>query len=112
MVGLISDIPIIGRLKMEVVADPITNGLIFYSVYYEDNGKRVPVRLSKANTEANDLLEKEKASNIVQLPGSNEDTGKVAITAGAAVVAAWALYEILKIGVTATTGIPAVLLPG
>lgn len=112
MVGLISDIPIIGRLKMEVVADPITSGLIFYSVYYEDNGKRVPVRLAKANTEANDSLEKEKASNIVQLPGSNKDPGKVAITAGGVVVAAWALYEILKIGVTATTGIPAVLLPG
>ena len=72
----------------------------------------MPVRLSKANTEANDSLEKEKASNIVQLPGSNEDTGKVAMTAGVVVVAAWALYEVLKIGITATTGVPAVLLPG
>ena len=107
IVQIITDIPVIGQLKMEVAEDPITNGLLFYSIYIENSaGEKVRVNLTKANTEADKELELEKAKDIIEDPDA--ELGKVAIETGVVAVAGWAFIKVLETLISAYTGIPIV----
>ena len=107
IVQIITDIPVIGQLKMEVAEDPITNGLLFYSIYIENSaGEKVRVNLTKANTEADKELELEKAKDIIEDPDA--ELGKVAIETGVVAVAGWAFIKVLETLISAYTGNPIV----
>lgn len=85
----------------------------FPNIYcpYEEGGKKVAVKVTKARTEASEELEQKKADNIIQLPGQNEneDEDQTAAIVGAVVsVSAAALAIAIKAGITYFTGVPAI----